>query len=378
MSTPSELLSKSLDAFRNANRIDGTRASYRKDNPSEYASVMAYLDGGTRPGGTLTLMGQGFVLEEDARRALAALPPPAADDWFGLPDPWAGVPFGSRPEGPPSVSGGAVRLSGDLGGRKIGGYKFTNRPPGVNVIAIENGSNFTIEDVDGENVPIIAYLYGCRNWGVRRIRAKNIYGPFKRTGFHCADIIQAVNCEPPHFVEDLKLEQPDAVPTAPGTYDPGSPGYWGTEDIFSMFGTCRGFRIKRVAFNGGLWQSWSGTGVMFGDSGQASDLQLDQFVLVNPGRVALAFFSSNMQVTNGRIWQDRRRFNSAVDGRLIESVGPVHVQGGVTNIRLGGIQSHFENGSGGVAGPGSSFVDLGGNDWDADLDRDELRALCRV
>ena len=77
MPTPAELLAQSFAAFQNANRIDGTRASYRKDSPSEYAAVMAYLNGGTRPGGTLTLMGQGFVLEEDARRALASPPPPS-------------------------------------------------------------------------------------------------------------------------------------------------------------------------------------------------------------------------------------------------------------------------------------------------------------
>lgn len=71
-----DTLVASLAAFRNANRIDGTRASYRKDNPSEYAAVMAYLDGSPRPTGTLTLMGQGLVLEEDARRALVAPPPP--------------------------------------------------------------------------------------------------------------------------------------------------------------------------------------------------------------------------------------------------------------------------------------------------------------
>ncbi len=74
--TPAELLAQSLAALRNANRIDGTKASYRKDNPAEYAAVMAYLDGGPRPGGNLTLMGQGLVLEEEARRALVPPPPP--------------------------------------------------------------------------------------------------------------------------------------------------------------------------------------------------------------------------------------------------------------------------------------------------------------
>jgi hypothetical protein len=76
MTTPAELLAQSLAALRNANRIDGTRASYRKDNPTEYAAVLAYLDDGTRPGGNLTLMGKGLVLAEDARQLLTVAPSP--------------------------------------------------------------------------------------------------------------------------------------------------------------------------------------------------------------------------------------------------------------------------------------------------------------
>lgn len=66
-----DLLNQSLAAFRDANRVDGTKASYCKDNPLEYAVVMGYLDGGPRPSGNLSLMGRGFVLEEDARRILS-------------------------------------------------------------------------------------------------------------------------------------------------------------------------------------------------------------------------------------------------------------------------------------------------------------------
>lgn len=76
MATPAELLEQSLAKFRTANRIDGTRASYRRDNPDEYVSVMAYLDGGPRPGNVTSDMGLGLVLEEDARRALGVVEPP--------------------------------------------------------------------------------------------------------------------------------------------------------------------------------------------------------------------------------------------------------------------------------------------------------------
>ena len=45
MPTPAELLAESLTALRNAKRFSHTSNSYRKDNPNEYAKVIAYLDG---------------------------------------------------------------------------------------------------------------------------------------------------------------------------------------------------------------------------------------------------------------------------------------------------------------------------------------------
>lgn len=76
MSTPAELLAQSLAKFQSANRIDGSRNSYRRDNPSEYAKVIAYLQGGARPTGVTSDMGMGLMLEEDARRALNVVVPP--------------------------------------------------------------------------------------------------------------------------------------------------------------------------------------------------------------------------------------------------------------------------------------------------------------
>jgi hypothetical protein len=76
MSTPAELLEQSLQALRNANRFSGNKQSYRKDNPNEYAKVIAYLDGGARPSGVTTEMGKHALLEEDARRVLVNPPLP--------------------------------------------------------------------------------------------------------------------------------------------------------------------------------------------------------------------------------------------------------------------------------------------------------------
>lgn len=72
---PSDQLAQALAKLRTANRIDGTKNSYRKDNPSEYDKVMQYLDGAARP--TVTSdMGLGLVGVEDARRALTTTPEP--------------------------------------------------------------------------------------------------------------------------------------------------------------------------------------------------------------------------------------------------------------------------------------------------------------
>ncbi len=69
-------ITASLAKFRTANRIDGTRASYQKDNKTEYDKVVAYLDGGARPSGVTTDMGMALLLEEDARRKLVPVSPP--------------------------------------------------------------------------------------------------------------------------------------------------------------------------------------------------------------------------------------------------------------------------------------------------------------
>lgn len=58
-----------------SNRIVGSSQSYRKDNPSEYTRVRAFLDGGARPTGSLTHMGLHLVALEDTCRALAVPPP---------------------------------------------------------------------------------------------------------------------------------------------------------------------------------------------------------------------------------------------------------------------------------------------------------------
>ena len=85
-----KVLAASLAAGRAATRVSGTKNSYRKDNPGEYAKVMAYLDGGARPTGELTKMGLHLVLEEDVRITLTqtilpvSTPPAIAGQGYAL------------------------------------------------------------------------------------------------------------------------------------------------------------------------------------------------------------------------------------------------------------------------------------------------------
>ncbi len=71
-------ITASLAKFRTAKRVSGTSASYKKDNPTEYGKVIAYLDGAARPSSVTTDMGMALLLEEDARRSLVVTSPSGA------------------------------------------------------------------------------------------------------------------------------------------------------------------------------------------------------------------------------------------------------------------------------------------------------------
>ena len=67
-------LDQAVDHLLKAKRISAPSQSYRKDNPTEFSKVEAYLKGGSRPSGVTTEMGQGLLELEDARRAEQPLP----------------------------------------------------------------------------------------------------------------------------------------------------------------------------------------------------------------------------------------------------------------------------------------------------------------
>jgi hypothetical protein len=67
-------LASAVSHLLKAKRISAPSQSYAKDNPGESQKVFSYLNGGARPSGVTSEMGQGLVEVEDVRRA--STPPP--------------------------------------------------------------------------------------------------------------------------------------------------------------------------------------------------------------------------------------------------------------------------------------------------------------
>ena len=124
-------LELALAALRQANRIDGLRASYRKDNPAEYAKVMDYLDGSARPAGadSFSLMGHGLVLVEDARRSVTAPPPPPPPSSVTYPASYFTGPLGNLNPVPPKKGAFLGTWLSMPGGSAITWDQFKQRVP---------------------------------------------------------------------------------------------------------------------------------------------------------------------------------------------------------------------------------------------------------
>jgi hypothetical protein len=95
------------------------------------------------------------------------------------------------------------------------------------VLVLDGLNGVTLDLLDFDTVPECIYLNNCTNVTIGRIRARNIFGPYTRTGFHSGNLIQATNCSG-LVIHDLLVEQPATVPAGYSAY--------GTEDIVSLGG----------------------------------------------------------------------------------------------------------------------------------------------
>jgi hypothetical protein len=255
-------------------------------------------------------------------------------------------------------------ISGDQGGRTISRLTFRNRPAGQNVIVLDNVSNLKIDLIDFDTVPEGIYIWNSHDVEIGRIRARNIFGPFTRTLFHSGNLIQAINSRRLHL-HDLKVVQPHTVPSGWTGTIVNSQGQtlssWGTEDIISLGGDpgawggdswAAPFLVERFAFDGGAWQSWSGTGIFVGDGGTGKYVWIRDGILVNPGQVAIGtgeegpyrFDRISIKATRGNEGIQLRTSNAEFGGMQVDWPG--------TAINTGG----------------HSFTTRSSNDWSATLD----------
>lgn len=268
-------------------------------------------------------------------------------------------------------------ISGDQGGRVISCLKFTNRPAwdGVspasqaNVIVCENGSNFTLDLIDFDSVPEGIYMSNCDNVTIKRIRARDIFGPFTRNGFHSGNLIQFGGGSTNVQISDLKVDQPSTVPTKwAGLIHPSTgQSSYGTEDIISI-GGASGVTISRFAFYGGAWRSWSGTGMFVGDGGGAGSITVRDGVLYQPGQVGIGTSSAGgpFQLTNIDIYSPQVCCFTGLNGVQYGSTAALQVRNTATTT-LTDVRVDWVN-SGGTHS-GITFTQA---------ERDAIRALTRV
>lgn len=259
---------------------------------------------------------------------------PVTGTWFGQADPWAGIPFGSQPEAAP---GQWWPAGGDKAGATWGHATFRNRPAGQNVIVLDGVSNLTLDLLDFDTVPEGIYLNNCHDVTISRIRARNIFGPFTRTGFHSGNLIQASNCSRLH-IADVKVVQPSTVPAGYVAY--------GTEDIISLGGnpgTWGDVTVERFAFDGGAWQSPSGTGLFIGDGASGHDVTVRDGILVNPGQCAIGTGEEGPYTFERLdIWSDKPKTNAAMQIRTTKvTATAVRIDWPGGNIGNAGVAADF-------------------------------------
>src|SRR3954449_2309966 len=217
--------------------------------------------------------------------------PAAGGTWFGHANPWAGMGFGSFPNAP----AGQMWISGDQHGRTISRLTFRNRPAGRNVLVLDGVSNLTIDLIDFDTVPEGIYINASHDVTIRRIRARNIFGPLTRTGFHSGNLIQT-NDSSRLTITDFIVLQPHTIPAdynLPPVRNPNTGqlvSSYGTEDIVSLGGQpgrWGNITIARFKIDGGAWQSWSGTGMFLGDGRSGHDITVRDGLMLNPGQVGI-------------------------------------------------------------------------------------------
>jgi hypothetical protein len=183
---------------------------------------------------------------------------------------------------------------------------------GVIAIALSGCNGVTIDAVDFDTVAEGVFAYNSRNITIRNTRYSNIIGPHERNGSHRGNLVQ--------------------FDTVTGFLVSGNKGKGGdTEDIVSLFKTNTG-RVTGNQFEGTNWSSGSGTGIIAGDGGGGSGIEIDDNVLVNPGQVGIQLINGNANVHDNVIYAAPRTGTSPNVG--ISTYGGTVSGASVTNERV--------------------------------------------
>jgi hypothetical protein len=225
-----------------------------------------------------------------------ATPGPSFQSPSPAPTPVVVPPFGSRP------SSGPISLSGAAcQGVTISNKTFRALGTGVIAIALSGCNGVTIDAVDFDTVAEGVFAYNSRNKG--------------KGG--------------------------------------------DTEDIVSLFKTNTG-RVTGNQFEGTNWSSGSGTGIIAGDGGGGSGIEIDDNVLVNPGQVGIQLINGNANVHDNVVYAAPRTGTSPNVG--ISTYGGTVSGASVTNERVywrknDGSQNPFWWGAGTPAQTGNNWRD---------------------
>ena len=206
-------------------------------------------------------------------------------------------------------------------------------------------------------------IYNSSDVRIRRVRARNIYGPYTRTLARTGNLLQIVNSRRIR-VSDLKLDQPDTPPAGYSAY--------GTEDIISI-GGCSG------CWGGDSWSrrcssSGSRSTVAGGDPARGRDLVGDggaartsgsgPACCSTPGRSGSAPAVRSLPLRPDRHHRPARPLsNDSVQLRTAYTAwGRVRTDW----RKADGTKVYMNRG-------GYRFTDLGGNWWRATLDVARMR-----
>ena len=253
------------------------------------------------------------------------------------------VPFGSRP------SSGAISLSGSAcQGVTISNRSFKNLGSGVIAISLSNCNGVTIDSVDFDTVSEAIFAYSSSNITVRHSRYRNITGPHQRNGTHRGNFVQF-----------------DSVSGFTIDHNKGVGG--DTEDIVSLYKSGNG-KVTYNQFQGTNWSSTSGTGIILGDGGSGSNVEVAYNVLDTPGQVGIQIIDGTGQKVH-----DNTVYSAPRPGQVSPNVGMSSYAGSpVASVYNNRVLWYKNDGSQNPYWWGAGSISTSGNDWHASLNAASL------